>query len=122
MYAKGPVGWSAQPIEFLQRHIELLKDCEEQRRANFPSTMQWDSRAVALGMHDFGRVLRQRLPAVLMLLGDQRKYVLEFSQGRLARVVPRQQAAHQLERHFCLEDSFARSLSIPPRPTRAIIR
>jgi hypothetical protein len=37
-------------------------------------------------MHDFGRVLRQSLPAVLMLLGDQRKYVLEFSQGRLARV------------------------------------
>ena len=37
-------------------------------------------------MHDFGRVLRKGLPAVLMLLGDQRKYVLEFSQGRLARV------------------------------------
>jgi hypothetical protein len=29
-----------------------------------------NSRAVALGMHDFGRVLRKRLPAVLMLLGD----------------------------------------------------
>src|SRR5687767_8739310 len=37
-------------------------------------------------MHDFGRVLRKILPAVLMLLGDQRKYVLEFGQGRLARV------------------------------------
>src|ERR1700682_1799106 len=37
-------------------------------------------------MHDFGRVLRKSLPAVLMLLGDQRKYVLEFSHGRLARV------------------------------------
>jgi hypothetical protein len=37
-------------------------------------------------MHDFGRVLRKGLPAVLALLGDQRKYVLEFSQSRLARV------------------------------------
>ena len=37
-------------------------------------------------MHDFGRVLRKGLPAVLVLLGDQRKYVLEFSQSRLARV------------------------------------
>ena len=37
-------------------------------------------------MHDFGRVLRKVLSAIVMLLGDQRKYVLEFSQGRLARV------------------------------------
>ena len=42
MYAKGAVRLSAQPIEFLQRHIELSKNLEEQRRADFPSTMQWD--------------------------------------------------------------------------------
>ena len=33
---------SAQPIEFLERHSKLSKDLEEQRRANFPSTMQGD--------------------------------------------------------------------------------
>ena len=94
-------GLSAQPIEFLERHSKLSKNLEEQRRADFPSTMQWDSNGpsiavrpafvaaslsapheterqrhalklarVALGMHDFGRVLWKSLPAVLMFLGD----------------------------------------------------
>src|SRR5687767_8478410 len=46
-------------------------------------------------MHDFSRVLRKRLPAVLMLLGDQIKYVLEFSQGRLARIHQRVAASER---------------------------
>jgi NAD(P)-dependent dehydrogenase (short-subunit alcohol dehydrogenase family) len=37
VYAKGGFGLSAQPIELLQRHIELSKNLEEQRRADFPS-------------------------------------------------------------------------------------
>jgi hypothetical protein len=46
----------------------------------------WNSRAVALGMHDFGGVLRQCHPAVQMLLRDQREDVFEFGQGRFAGV------------------------------------
>jgi len=86
---------SAQSIEFIQRHVELSKSLEEQRRTDFASAMKWKgngptiavrpSRAVALGMHDFGRVLRKRLLAVLVLLGDQGEYLLEFSQGRRDR-------------------------------------
>jgi len=34
---------SAQPIEFLERHSKLSKNLEKQRRADFSSTMQWDS-------------------------------------------------------------------------------
>jgi len=36
-------GLSAQPIEFLERHSKLSKNLEKQRRADFSSTMQWDS-------------------------------------------------------------------------------
>ena len=35
-------------------------------------------------MHDLGRVLRQSLTAVLMLLGDPTKYMIEFRQGCIA--------------------------------------
>ena len=48
--AKGAFGLSAQPIEFLQRHIELSKNFEEQRWADFPSTMQWDSNGPSIAM------------------------------------------------------------------------
>ena len=44
-------------------------------------------------MHDFSRVLRQRHPAVPMLLGDQREHLRELGQGRLARVHQRVAAA-----------------------------
>jgi hypothetical protein len=50
VYAKGAFGLSAQPIEFLQRHIELSKDFEEQRRADFPSTMQWDGNGPSIAV------------------------------------------------------------------------
>ena len=50
VYAKGAFGLSSQPIEFLQRHTELSKDLEEQRRADFPSTMQWDSNGPSIAV------------------------------------------------------------------------
>ena len=50
VYAKGAVRLSAQPIEFLQRHIELSENLEEQRRADFPSTMQWDSNGPSIAV------------------------------------------------------------------------
>ena len=58
------------------------------RRLTKPSAAatRWNSRAVALGMHDFGSVLRQLHPAVPMLLRDQCEDLFEFGQGRFSGV------------------------------------
>ena len=88
--AKGAFALSAQPSEFLQRDIELSKNLEEQRRADFPSTMQWDGNGppsrCASSVRDCH--LRKGLPAVLIFVGDQRKNVLEFSQTRPKSCMP----------------------------------
>jgi len=41
---------SAQPIEFLERYSKLSKNLEEQRRADFHSTMQWDSNGPSIAV------------------------------------------------------------------------
>lgn len=105
----------ANPLELFQRHAQLPKNFEEQRRADVPSAVKWDGdrsavwvdpafvtaglaarkpsaaaarwnwRAVALGMHDFGRVLWQRLSSLLIFLGDYREHALEFGERCLTR-------------------------------------
>jgi hypothetical protein len=46
---------------FMAASLSALHETERQRHA---------LKLVALGTHDFGRVFRKSLPAVLMLLGD----------------------------------------------------
>lgn len=54
---------------------------------------RFDMRSVRLGMHDFSRVLRKRLSAILILLGNKSEHLLEFCEGRLARIHQRVAAA-----------------------------
>jgi hypothetical protein len=53
-----------------------------QRDGHAPAVaMRWNSRAVALGLYDFGGVLRQCYAALQMFLGDHREDVFELGQG-----------------------------------------
>ena len=44
------------------------------------------ARAVALGMHDLGRVLRERLSSLLVLLRNEPEYPLQLDECGLTRV------------------------------------
>ena len=70
--AKGAFGLSAQPIEFLQRHIKLSENLEEQRRANLTSAMQRDGDRPPVRLElrilapipGFGKVARRLTPGL----------------------------------------------------------
>jgi hypothetical protein len=114
---------SAQPTELLLRHVQLSKDLEEERRANFTPAMERNGHGPSIAMHPAFMASRlatscetegrrdplelarcgarharfrscpSRCSALLMLTRDQCEHLLELGQSRFARVHERIAAA-----------------------------